>query len=132
MSHYPERVEQAMNRYTKIREQTLEARHRMAAISSTVTAPRQVVSVTVGRHARVTAVKFPTDAYRRMAPAELAKVLMETIEAAQEKAMTEIAEIMAPMLPIGFDTQAMLRGDSSFEELLPADPAARDRWVNQE
>lgn len=123
-----ERAQQAIARYTRIRAQTQDVRRRMGEISCTATSPRRVVSVTVGRGGQVTALTFPTNAYRRLSPIELSKIIMATIGDARELALGEAAAIMAPMLPPGFDAAAMVRGDADFERLLPADPLDRNTF----
>lgn len=124
-SPHEERAQQAIARYARIRAQTIDVRRQLGEISCTATAPRRVVSVTVGRGGVVTDMAFPTNAYRRMSPIELSKIVVATITEAREMALREAADIMAPMLPPGFDAAAMVRGDADFERLLPADPLAR-------
>ncbi|HEX3783013.1 MAG TPA: YbaB/EbfC family nucleoid-associated protein [Pseudonocardiaceae bacterium] len=131
-SGHVERAEQLMAKYAQVREQTRELQRRMAEISCTATSPRRVVSVTVGRQGEVTAMKFPTSAYKRMTPIELAAVIMETLGEAREQALNESAQLMAPMLPAGLDAQAMVRGTVDFDKMLPADPRSRTSLLSQE
>jgi hypothetical protein len=118
-----------------------ETQRRLGEIACTAVAPRQAVSVTVGHGGVVTAISFPTGAYKRMAPKELAAVLMDTVHAAREMAIDEAGEILAPSLPPGLNARAMLTGQVDLPSLLPTNPgmseqsreilAARDReWLS--
>ncbi|MFI9009978.1 YbaB/EbfC family nucleoid-associated protein [Actinosynnema sp. NPDC053489] len=95
-----------------------EAQRRLRELRVTETAPRKVVSVTVRHGGAVEDVKFPTAAYKRMPPAELAGVLVDAIAAAQRRVAEEAAEVMSPHMPAGFDAKALFTGDvdaASFE-----------------
>jgi acyl-CoA reductase-like NAD-dependent aldehyde dehydrogenase len=91
--------------YQAVLDQTMAAfRRRRAAlradldgVSGTATAPRQVVSVTVGPAGAITALRFPTNAYKSMAPAELAAVIMKTAEEARTLARDGLAELLGPL-----------------------------------
>lgn len=126
-----DRLAELIARYENIREQTIGARQRMREISCTVVAPRQVVSVTVGRHGVLTEIKFPTGAYKSMTPKELAEVIVKTFQQAREKSLDEAADIMRPIMPNGIDVRTMMSGDVDFEQLLPKDPLARRNLFDQ-
>ncbi|QFZ18585.1 YbaB/EbfC family nucleoid-associated protein [Saccharothrix syringae] len=115
---YSEQLSRLMAEYRETQRAMVEAQQRLRSLSVTETAPRRVVSVTVGHGGRVEDIKFPTAAYKRMPPTELASALLDAIAAAQRRAVDEAAEVMAPHMPAGVDARALLSGDveaSSFE-----------------
>ena len=67
------------------------------------TAPRGVVTITVGQHGQIIDLQFPSAAYRGMAPADLANTLLQTLRRAQAQAREEVAILMAPVMPPHFD-----------------------------
>ncbi|WP_367129241.1 YbaB/EbfC family nucleoid-associated protein [Saccharothrix sp. HUAS TT1] len=108
--------------FAQLREQQrlmAETQQRLQEIQATVTAPRRVVSVTVGHGGRVTDVKFPTAAYKKMPPAELAGVLVDTIAEAQRKVGDEAAELLAPQMPAGLDAKAIFSGEFDAKSFVP-------------
>nr|WP_239154564.1 YbaB/EbfC family nucleoid-associated protein [Streptomyces sp. SID14446] len=115
-----------MEQYRRQREQAAETRRRINATTSTATAPRQTVKVTVGAQGEVTAIEFPTGAYRRMAPKELADVLLATIQQARSEALDGVAGVLAGELPSGVTVADLLQGRVDPTALLPEDPAMPD------
>ncbi|MCE7001558.1 YbaB/EbfC family nucleoid-associated protein [Kibdelosporangium philippinense] len=78
-------------------------RRRVAEISVSVTAPRKVVTITVGQHGQITDLQFPTSAYLGLSPADLATTVMRTLRQAQAQARERVATLMAPVVPPHFD-----------------------------
>jgi hypothetical protein len=91
----------------------------LTEVSSTATAPRRVVSLTLGARGEITALRFPTNAYKSMAPAELADVIMKTAGEARALAMARAAELLAPLLPSGLSAEAVLNGTAELCDLRP-------------
>ncbi|MFC0108376.1 YbaB/EbfC family nucleoid-associated protein [Kibdelosporangium aridum] len=82
----------------------LAALHRrVAEISVSVTAPRKVVTVTVGQHGQITDLQFPSSAYLGLTPADLATTVMRTLRQAQAQARERVATLLAPVVPPHFD-----------------------------
>lgn len=121
-SPYEELADQALAAYQKRLDELAGSRQKMAEVSATVVAPRQVVSVTVGGRGELTGLKFPVDAYKNMAPAELASVILKTVQDAREKALSKTAEVLAPMLPDGFSAEDIVKGTADLGSMLPAEP----------
>lgn len=86
-SPYDQQIEDLLEQYRRQRAEAVETRQRINGTTSTATAPRQAVKITVGAQGEVTAIEFPTGAYRRMAPKELADVLLTTIRQARSEAL---------------------------------------------
>jgi DNA-binding protein YbaB len=90
---YEQRIEGLLEGYRKQQAQAADVRRQVGEISAVVIAPRQVVKVAVGSQGEVTALEFPTGAFRRMAPVELAEVILSTIEEARGKALAQLAQV---------------------------------------
>ncbi|MCM4084241.1 YbaB/EbfC family nucleoid-associated protein [Paractinoplanes hotanensis] len=73
----------------------------VAEAETTVTAKNRAVSVTVDGRGDLTDVKFPTNAYRTMAPAELSSLLVETVTSARDQARAGMNELLEAILPGG-------------------------------
>ncbi|MEC3980606.1 YbaB/EbfC family nucleoid-associated protein [Amycolatopsis sp. H20-H5] len=127
-SPYDQEIAELTAEYQRRREGLGDMQRGLRAIAATATAPRQVVQVTVGHGGEVTELKFPTNAYRRMAPVELATTILATIAEAREKALGEASALLAPMLPPGFDARAMFSGETELDTLLPEEPVSFRNW----
>jgi DNA-binding protein YbaB len=123
---YDRQIEELLAEYRTQRENALELRRRINETTGTATAPKQAVKVTVSAEGEVTAIEFPTGAFRRMAPKELADVLISTIQQARAKAMAATAELMNPHLPAGVTTADLLEGKADPTTLLSEEPAMPD------
>lgn len=123
---YDQGIEDLLALYRRQREQAAETRRRINEVSGTATAPRQSVKVTVSANGEVTAVEFPTGAYRRMAPKELSEAVLTALAQAREKALEQVAELTSLGLPPGVGVGDLLRGEADPTALLPADPTMPD------
>jgi DNA-binding protein YbaB len=121
-SPYEELAGRALTAYHKRLDDLAESSRKLAEVSATVVAARQVVSVTIGGQGEITDVKFPTGAYKNMTPAELAEVILKTAKDAREQALSKSAKVLAPMLPDGFSADAIVAGTADLKSMLPAEP----------
>ncbi|MER7914136.1 YbaB/EbfC family nucleoid-associated protein [Streptomyces sp. NPDC096068] len=119
---YDEQIEDLLRDYQEQRRQLGELQRRTDEVTVTVTAPRQVVKVTVGPQGRLLALEFPSTAYRRLAPAELAQILTATIQQAGDRAIAEVAGLLSGLLPPGLDAEEILHGRADLTAFLPEDP----------
>ena len=110
MSIYQQRAKELVAEYEERRARAGELRRKIGEITGTATASRGTVKVTVGVQGEVTALEFPTGAYKRMAPKELAETLLATINEAREKAVESVRELMTPELPAGLNFIELLQG----------------------
>lgn len=122
MDNHREELERLMAEYRERYDSLRETQRLLREISCTVTAPRQTVSVTAGHGGAIKEIKFPTGAYRRMAPAELAAAVLEAIGDAQKEAMRQAAEVMAPHMPKGFDAGKLFSGTMDLRSLMSPEP----------
>ncbi|MEU3795732.1 YbaB/EbfC family nucleoid-associated protein [Streptomyces fructofermentans] len=121
-SPYDQQIEDLLAQYRRQREEAVETRRRINATTATVTAPRQTVKVTVGAQGQVTALEFPTGAYRRMPPKELADVLLTTIQQARSNALESVGTIASEGLPHGVKISDLLQGQVDATVFLPPEP----------
>jgi DNA-binding protein YbaB len=96
-----EQIEQLIAEYRDQRAKVDDVQRRIADVSTTVTAPKQVVEVTVSGQGEVTGIAFPTGAYKRMPPKELADVLIATLGEARTRSVQQVAALVAEQLPAG-------------------------------
>ncbi|WP_165777680.1 YbaB/EbfC family nucleoid-associated protein [Amycolatopsis antarctica] len=117
-----EELEQLLAQYRRQYEGIQETQRSLKEISCTVTSPRRTVSVTAKHGGLISDVSFPTSAYKRMAPKELAAAITETIEKAQSEAAGEAADLLAPSMPEGVDVHKLFRGEGDLQSLMPQSP----------
>ncbi|WP_329530456.1 YbaB/EbfC family nucleoid-associated protein [Streptomyces sp. NBC_01450] len=120
---YDQKIEELLAQYREQRDESAETRRRINEVSATVTAPRQAVKVTVGAQGQISAIEFPTGAYRRMAPKELADLLITTIQEARAKALEQVGEVVSTELPEGVTMSDLLQGRVQPAAVLTEEPA---------
>ncbi|MFJ9907453.1 YbaB/EbfC family nucleoid-associated protein [Streptomyces sp. NPDC101152] len=118
-SPYDQQIEELLAEYRDAREQAVETRRRINEVQATATAPRQVVKITVGAQGQVTALEFPTAAYRDLPPKELSRVIMATLEQARAQAMANVSEVTLGRLLGGVSPADLLQGRVDPRSLLP-------------
>ncbi|GAA1909043.1 YbaB/EbfC family nucleoid-associated protein [Streptantibioticus ferralitis] len=118
-SPYDQQIEDLLAQYRDAREQAVDTRRRINEVEATVTAPRRAVKVTVGAQGQVTALEFPTNAYRTMAPKELSKLIVSTLQQARAQALEKVMETALGPLPGGLSPAALAQGDIDLRALLP-------------
>ncbi len=111
-------IDQALEKYREQLATFQRLRGEVGGIEATVTAPRQVVKVTVGAQGQLTELTFPTGAYRQLTPTELSSAVMTTIEAARAEVNRKTAELMAPTMPSGISAESVLTGKVDFRSLI--------------
>ncbi|MFF9017197.1 YbaB/EbfC family nucleoid-associated protein [Streptomyces sp. NPDC014870] len=128
-----ERLAEALAEFEETRAKLADAAAAASRVSATVTAKDRSVAVTMGPQGELTQIRFPTNAYRSMPPAQLAAALMATIGLARKQAAEQLAEIYRPFGPIPvlspdapdgvteMDWEAMFA--SAREEGIPTPPA---------
>jgi DNA-binding protein YbaB len=130
---HQQQAEELFAVYRQRQAEAAELRRKLAASTATAVAPRGVVKVTVAANGDVTSIDFPTSAYKRMAPAELARVLVSTIGDARAKALTAAAEVLTPELPKGLNFAEMAQGKAYLSAAAPSEediPDAVRKYLN--
>ncbi|MFI6763369.1 YbaB/EbfC family nucleoid-associated protein [Micromonospora sp. NPDC050417] len=125
-----DRFEQAFTEFEEQKVALSDFERKLAESSKTVTAKNRAVSVTVDGQGDLMELKFPTNAYRTMAPAELSSLLVETIREAREQARASTTEMLETYLPGGMASFDMLNNPIDFEEILGEALRTADRMFS--
>lgn len=130
-----QQLEAAMGRLSDYRDRLAAAQREAAATTVSVRSKDRMLTVVAGAGGVVKEVRFHTEAYREMAPAELGRALVETLTKALEEAGEKSRAVFAPLRETGTGLRRSMTGGSDVEELLrplrdlwpQADPAGQDR-----
>ena len=116
------KVDEMLAEYREKLAKQGELRRKLAQVACTATASRNLVSVSENGQGQVRSIEFPTSAYKRTPPKELAEKIMETIEQARHQAMEAVRELMTPELPAGLNFMEMLQGKADAPGIFPKEP----------
>jgi DNA-binding protein YbaB len=117
-SPLPEQIEQAMGRLKDHRARMEEVRAELRAASASVTSKDRMVTASVGPQGQVVSLTFHTTAYRSMAPAELAGVLVDVLNEARARIGEQVVETMRSVSGIGEVLRHSMTGGTELEKLL--------------
>jgi DNA-binding protein YbaB len=117
-SGYQEQLGQLMAQLDGKRKELLTAREDMAQQTAKVTSKDRMVTVVVGAQSELRELKFHTEQYRSMAPAELSKVLVEVIETARTQVRDKLLQNAAPLMAVGEQLRDSLIGGSPLHSLI--------------
>jgi DNA-binding protein YbaB len=131
MNVYEQQVQELTAAYEAQRAKTTELRRKITETTGTATAPRKSIKVTVSARGDVTAIEFPTEAYKRMPPKELSEALLATIGKAKSAALKSVKDTMAAELPKGLDYIEMLKGNADAAITAPTEADMPD-FVRQQ
>jgi DNA-binding protein YbaB len=126
MGGYAADLEELMAQYRERRARAGELQREIAAITGTATAQRQTVKATVNVQGEITALEFPTGAYKRMTPVELAEAITSTVAAAKAKALESMKSVLLPEMPGGLNFMDLIQGKADVVAALPAEPPMLD------
>ena len=118
---YDGELRDLLDQYRRQRAELGDMQREMREISATASAGQQAVRVTVDAQGDITDLAFPTGAYRRMAPAELASVLTSTLRLARAEAARKMQEVLARHNPEG-GALDLVKGATDWSKLLPPEP----------
>ncbi|MEO3742080.1 YbaB/EbfC family nucleoid-associated protein [Plantactinospora sp. B5E13] len=113
-----DRIEQAYAEFERQKQAITEVRRELSTAQTTVTAKNRALTVTVDGRGDLVEIRFPTNSYRTMAPAELANLLMETVKTARDQARGRTANAFQTLLPTGLPLLDMLNGTADFDDLM--------------
>ena len=113
-------VEQLFEDYQRQRSRMADLSKQLQEISATATSPRREVAVTVQHQGGISDLKFLSGAYKRMAPADLAELILATVAEARKRAGDAAAELLAPMLPSSMNAREIVSGKLDLESIAPA------------
>jgi len=105
--------------YARHRAAAMESAQRMQAVEATVTSSKGLVTITVGAQGEIRHLSFNSKDYRKMAPAELAHVVLETFDKARESALQQVAATLPAFSFGGLNARDLMSGRIDWEQLLP-------------
>ncbi|GAA3438160.1 YbaB/EbfC family nucleoid-associated protein [Kutzneria kofuensis] len=126
MSEYDDAVEKLMAEYQQQLEKLGEHQRKMSELTGTGVSQRKQVSVTVGAQGQLMELKFLTDSYRDMAPAELSNLIIDTFAAARNELIKQQRELMAANAPAGLNVDALFGPDADLTKAVPRNPFMSD------
>ncbi len=112
--------------YEKSTKSVAKMQEGLNSITGKARSKSRMISVAVDSHGKVTELKFHTQAWRKMAPGELSKVILDTIEDARQAAQRELWPLLSEFLPAGIDPSDMRAGGVNWAEKLGRPPALPD------
>ncbi|WP_326782854.1 YbaB/EbfC family nucleoid-associated protein [Streptomyces sp. NBC_00151] len=131
---FDDQIAELLADYQRERENVMDLQQKLASVSCSAAAPRNTVKVTVGAQGDISGLEFPTKAYRKMTPKELADAILKAVSDARNKAKIEVAELMAVQLP-GANITAWMEGTPDLQGILPEEPQISDglrEYLNRE
>ncbi len=111
-------VEQAMARLRATQSALGSAQRELAETTTSSTSHNRAVTVTVDGHGEITAIAFPTAAYRSMASAELGDLMVETIREARQAATQTALDLFSPLLPKGSRLGQLFDGELDLDGMI--------------
>jgi DNA-binding protein YbaB len=126
MSEYDDAVEKLMAEYQQQLEKLGEHQRKMSELTGTGVSQRKQVSVTVGAQGQLMELKFLTDSYRDMAPAELSNLIIDTFAVARNELIKQQRELMAANAPAGVNVGALFGPDADLSKAMPRNPFMSD------
>lgn len=126
MSEYDDAVEKLMADYQQQLAKLGEHQRKMSELTGTGVSQRKQVSVTVGAQGQLMELKFLTDSYRDMAPAELSNLIIDTFATARNELIKQQRELMAANAPAGVNVGALFGSDADLTKAMPRNPFMSD------
>jgi DNA-binding protein YbaB len=118
MSAQPhESFQEAVSELRRSQERLRSLRGEMESKATRVTSKDGMVTVTLDGRSEVTSIAFNTAKFRRMAPAELSAVLVDTIRRARTDGRARTIDAYRSMFPTGMDIDAIMNGKFSVDKI---------------
>src|SRR5262245_5582741 len=115
-------IEQLMADYRRHRDEAVDMQEKVRALVATITSAKGLMTAVVGVRGDLRSVVFHSRGYRSMAPAELANVVIDTIERARRAALDLMAQGMPSAPFAGMSYGDILGGRVDAGAMLPEDP----------
>ena len=113
-----DRIEQAMAEFERNKAAIEDLQNGLAATHTTISPKNRSISVTVDGQGELTEVKFPSNAYRGMSPAQLGSLIVDTVTEAREEARRKSIGMFQSLLPAGLPVGDMLSGPVDFDDVM--------------
>jgi DNA-binding protein YbaB len=112
-----ESFQEAVNELRSSQERLRSLRDQMQSKTTKVTSKDGMVTVTLDGRSEVSSIAFNTAKFRRMAPAELGAMLVETISRARSEGRTRVVDAYRSVFPNGMDIDAIMTGKFSVDKI---------------
>ncbi|MET9535479.1 YbaB/EbfC family nucleoid-associated protein [Streptomyces sp. NPDC006649] len=126
---FQEQLDEMMGKLAEHRDSLLATQRELAKYTVTVQSKDRMLTVVAGAQGDVREVKFHTDAYRDMAPAELGAALVEVIGQAREQAGQKVRETVSPFQGAGAALRKSMTGGNEMDDLMGP---LREMWPGPE
>jgi DNA-binding protein YbaB len=103
-------IQEATDELRRQQERLLAIRGNLRDVTTKTRSKDGMVTVTTGGKGEVTSITFNTQKFRKMAPAELGAVLVETIGKAREQSRDRVIAAYRSFLPETMDLENILKG----------------------
>ncbi|MFI0444814.1 YbaB/EbfC family nucleoid-associated protein [Actinomadura sp. 6N118] len=118
----PDMVEEFVDEFGRRLTELRELHEQLEKNTTTASAERRMLSVTVGPQGELVALKFNDDGYRSLSSKELAEIIVTTVGKARTRALSKINDAIVPTLPAGLNWDALLKGGTNVIDAIPDDP----------
>lgn len=115
---YTEQIAEALAQVREQQEQMAKAAAELRAATASATSKDRLVTAKVGPQGQVLSLTFHTTAYRAMAPAELAAILVDTLNRARADIGERVTQSMKSFAGLGEALRSSLVGGSELDEVL--------------
>lgn len=116
-SGFEEQISELMAEFHRQRDQLLKARDEFAKSSVTARSKDRLIEITLELDGRMKSIKFHGHEYAAMPPAQLSALLLETFNAAREKAMAKTSEAFGQYAAFGSDLRDSLIGGDEINDV---------------
>jgi DNA-binding protein YbaB len=113
-----ERLRQALDDLRRQRAALSQAREKTRQRRTKVSSADQMVTVALDGNGELTSITFNTTKWRRLPPAELGAVLVQTINRARAENKEELVRAYAPFLPAGMRPGGLRDGRGRVDQML--------------
>jgi DNA-binding protein YbaB len=117
-------IKEATEELRRQQERLLKVRAKLADTSTKVRSKDGMVTVTVDARGQLSSINFNSQKFRRIAPAELGSILVETIVQAQAQSRERVLRAFKPLLPQGLDVPGVMAGKTDLNKMF--DDAVRE------
>ncbi|MFF4196776.1 YbaB/EbfC family nucleoid-associated protein [Nonomuraea sp. NPDC001831] len=112
-------VEALAKEYNRQARELRTAYGKLSELAATAESRDGLVSVTVGPRGQVQDITLDPRVYRKLAPSQLARSIMEQIGAATAQVADRTKELMTPFMPKGLPLEEVLGEGADIESFLP-------------
>jgi DNA-binding protein YbaB len=112
-----ELIRQATEELRRKQEGLLKARSKLDDATTKVKSKDGMVTVVLDARGQLTSINFNSQRFRKMAPAELGSILVDTVTRAQEEFRDRVFRAYQEFLPDGIDARGLMAGKTELNEM---------------